>query len=248
MKKLLFIPALLISLLVSVPLLSVERAAVIDMRTAVLATQIANDAFKALEEESEYAGNVEKAKLLQSERQSLAEKLQKDAETLSQEEIADMQRDIQEKSKDLEFIMGKIQAEQNETAEKVFRDLNPSLQKILSELIAAKEIKLLLGRENVLFADTSLDLPDDVNNFERIICEPIVISVAKKLKIIKRGWKNLIFNPLILFKKKHQNIYLHFDMHHGYNNLEKAINLLYESDKLDFLHAIFMYCIPIIGS
>ena len=78
MKKLLFIPALLISLLVSVPLLSVERAAVIDMRTAVLATQIANDAFKALEEESEYAGNVEKAKLLQSERQSLAEKLQKD--------------------------------------------------------------------------------------------------------------------------------------------------------------------------
>ena len=134
------------------------------MRTAVLATQIANDAFKALEEESEYAGNVEKAKLLQSERQSLAEKLQKDAETLSQEEIADMQRDIQEKSKDLEFIMGKIQAEQNETAEKVFRDLNPSLQKILSELIAAKEIKLLLGRENVLFADTSLDLTDDVTS------------------------------------------------------------------------------------
>ena len=134
------------------------------MRTAVLATQIANDAFKALEEESEYAGNVERAKLLQSERQSLAEKLQKDAETLSQEEIADMQRDIQEKSKDLEFIMGKIQAEQNETAEKVFRDLNPSLQKILSELIAAKEIKLLLGRENVLFADTSLDLTDDVTS------------------------------------------------------------------------------------
>ena len=84
--------------------------------------------------------------------------------TLSQEEIADMQRDIQEKSKDLEFIMGKIQAEQNETAEKVFRDLNPSLQKILSELIAAKEIKLLLGRENVLFADTSLDLTDDVTS------------------------------------------------------------------------------------
>ena len=164
MKKLLFIPALLISLLVSVPLLSVEGTAVIDMRTAVLNTQYANNAVKALDEESEYAGNVEKAKLLQSERQSLAEKLQKDAETLSQQEIADMQKDIQEKSKDLEFIMGKIQAEQNETAEKVFRDLNPSLQKILSELIAAKEVKLLLGRENVLFADTALDLTDDVTS------------------------------------------------------------------------------------
>ena len=134
------------------------------MRTAVLATQIANNAFKALEEESEYAGNVEQVKLLQSERQSLAEKLQKDAETLSQQEIADMQKDIQEKSKDLEFIMGKIQTKQNETAEKVFRDLNPSLQKILSELIAAKEVKLLLGKENVLFADTALDLTDDVTS------------------------------------------------------------------------------------
>ena len=39
-----------------------------------------------------------------------------------------------------------------------------SLQKILSELIAAKEVKLLLGRENVLFADTALDLTDDVTS------------------------------------------------------------------------------------
>jgi Skp family chaperone for outer membrane proteins len=75
-----------------------------------------------------------------------------------------MQRDIQAKTKDLEFIVGKIQAKQNETADKVFRDLNPSLQKILSELIAAKEIKILLGRDNVLFADTALDLTDDVTS------------------------------------------------------------------------------------
>ena len=101
---------------------------------------------------------------MQSERQAIAEKLQKDAETLSQEEIADMQRDIQEKGKDIEFIVGKVQAKQSETADKVFRDLNPSLQKILSELIAAKEVKLLLGRENVLFADTALDLTDDVTS------------------------------------------------------------------------------------
>ena len=81
-----------------------------------------------------------------------------------EEEIADMQRDIQEKGKDIEFIVGKVQAKQSETADKVFRDLNPSLQKILSELIAAKEVKLLLGRENILFADTALDLTDDVTS------------------------------------------------------------------------------------
>ena len=164
MKKLLFVPLLIASLHAAIPALASDGIAVIDMRNAVLATQVAQDAFKALEEETEYAANIERATLLQSERQAIAEKLQKDAETLSQEEIADMQRDIQEKGKDIEFIVGKVQAKQSETADKVFRDLNPSLQKILSELIAAKEVKLLLGRENVLFADTALDLTDDVTS------------------------------------------------------------------------------------
>ena len=164
MKHLLFIPLLVASLLAAIPALAMEGVAVIAMRNAVLATQVAQDAFKALEEEADYAANIERATVLQTERQSLAETLQKDAETLSQEEIADMQRDIQEKGKDIEFIVGKIQAKQSETADKIFRDLNPSLQKILSELIAAKEVKMLLGRENVLFADTSLDLTDDVTS------------------------------------------------------------------------------------
>jgi len=164
MKKLLLVSTFLVSCLASMPSFAIEGVAVIDMRTAVLATQVSQATFKALEEESEYAGNVEQAQLLQSDRQAIAEKLQKDGETLSQEEIAQMQRDIQAKGKDLEFIVGKIQAKQNETADKVFRDLNPALQKILSELIAAKEVKVLLGRDNVLFADTALDLTDDVTS------------------------------------------------------------------------------------
>ena len=164
MKKLLFVPLLVATLLAAFPAFAAEGIAVIDIRSAVLQTQVAQDAFKALEEETEYAANIERATLLQTERQALAEKLQKDAETLSQEEIADMQRDIQEKGKDIEFIVGKVQAKQSETAEKVNRDLNPSLQKILSELIKAKEVKLLLSRESVLFADTALDLTDDVTS------------------------------------------------------------------------------------
>ncbi|MDA9131441.1 OmpH family outer membrane protein [Gammaproteobacteria bacterium] len=164
MKKLLLVPALFISLLASNSAFAVEGMAVIDMRSAVLQTQVSQATFKALEEESEYAGNVEQAQLLQADRQAIAEKLQKDGETLSQEEVAKMQRDIQAKTKDLEFIVGKIQAKQEETADQLFRELNPSLQKILSELIAAKEVKVLLGRDQILFADTALDLTDDVTS------------------------------------------------------------------------------------
>ena len=127
----------LTALMLSFPIFSADGVAVIDMRTAVLSTQAAQDAFKALEEDADYAANLEEARSIQAERQSLAENLQKDAETLSQAEIAEIQRDIQEKGKDLEFLAGKIQAAQEETAQRVFAENGPAMQKIIGELIAA---------------------------------------------------------------------------------------------------------------
>ena len=106
-------------LFAAVPMMAMDGVAVIDMRTAVLSTQAAADAFKALEEDADYSSNLEEAQSLQAERQAIAEKLQKELETLSQEEIAQMQKEIQDKGKDLEFLAGKIQQAQEETAQEV---------------------------------------------------------------------------------------------------------------------------------
>jgi len=162
MKKLLLVPALLVSFLASTSVYAVDGIAVLDMRSAMVGTLLYQDAVKSLTEESEFAGDLEDANLLQSEMQSISETLQKDGETLSQEEISQMQRDIQTKNKELEFLGGKLQAKQQETADKVFRQLGPSMQKIIQELIAAKEIKVLLARDQVLMADPTLDLTDFV--------------------------------------------------------------------------------------
>ena len=67
-------------------MIAMDGVAVIDMRTAVLSTQAAADAFKALEEDPDYSSNLEEAKSIQADRQAMAEKLQKDFETLSQEQ------------------------------------------------------------------------------------------------------------------------------------------------------------------
>jgi outer membrane protein len=102
---------------------------------------------------------------LQAERQAIAEKLQKDLETLSQVEIAEMQKDIQDKGKDLEFLAGKIQQAQEETAQTVFAENGASMQKIIGELIQAKQIKILLQKnESILFSDPAMDLTDDVTS------------------------------------------------------------------------------------
>lgn len=73
---------------------------------------------------------------------------------------------------------------------------------------------------------------DDI--YESFICNPIKLSGAKKIKIFKRGWKNLIKDPTIIFRPEKETIALHFDMHHGYRNLDKAIQLLDNKDKKDF--------------
>jgi hypothetical protein len=82
------------------------------------------------------------------------------------------------------------------------------------------------------------EIDNKFDGYESIICNPIKVSGAKKIKIIKRGWRNIIKEPSILFKNRKETIALHFDMHHGYKNLEKAANLLDKKDKIDFLSYI----------
>jgi len=71
-------------------------------------------------------------------------------------------------------------------------------------------------------------------NSNSILCDPINIAGAKKIKLIKRGWRNIISNPNLLFGKDKETIKVHFDMHHGYGNLNKAISLLDEKDRREF--------------
>lgn len=156
---------LLAVVLISIPAFATDGLAVIDMRNAVLATQSSQDAFKALQEDADYVANLEEAQSLQADRQAIAEKLQKNLETLSQTEIAQMQKDIQDKGKDLEFLAGKLRQAEEETAQQVFTANGAAMQKIIGELIQAKQIKILLQKnETILFSDPALDLTDDVTS------------------------------------------------------------------------------------
>jgi len=69
-------------------------------------------------------------------------------------------------------------------------------------------------------------IPDEWNNYDAFVCEPIQVSPARRIKLIKRGWKNWIKDPTILFDKNKHNIKLQFDMFHGHGNLDKAIEVM----------------------
>ena len=81
-------------------------------------------------------------------------------------------------------------------------------------------------------------VPDEWEGFDSVICEPIYINKVKKMKMIKRGFKSIIKKPLIFFDEKKQTLAFHFDMHHGYGNLKKAIDLIDIKDRAEFLNYV----------
>ena len=69
-------------------------------------------------------------------------------------------------------------------------------------------------------------IPEEWENYDSVLVDPIYINKTKFSKIIKHGKRVVLNNPLLFFNKKNITIKVHFDMYHGYGNLDKAIDLL----------------------
>jgi hypothetical protein len=78
------------------------------------------------------------------------------------------------------------------------------------------------------------EVPKEWNNKNAIICDPIDVNNLKTMKLLKRGFRSILKDPRILFDKKKRTVNLHFDMHHGYGNLDKAIEVMNLEDRKEF--------------
>ena len=97
--------------------------------------------------------------------------------------------------------------------------------------------KINLNNNN--FKNHLLDeAPDEWSQYDSIICNPVNVNKVKKIKMLKRGFRTIIKKPEIFFNEKKQSLRFHFDMHHGYGNLDKAINLIDEKDKKEFFEYV----------
>ena len=77
-------------------------------------------------------------------------------------------------------------------------------------------------------------IPKEWKSHDSVLVEPILTNKTKLSKIIKHGKKILLKNPLLFFDKKKITIKVHFDMYHGYGNLDKAIDQMIERDRENF--------------
>ena len=77
-------------------------------------------------------------------------------------------------------------------------------------------------------------IPESLNEYETILGKPIFINQFKSMKFIKKGFKLFLKNPTLVFNKNKRSINFHFNLMHGENNLNKAIELLDNDNKNDF--------------
>ena len=78
------------------------------------------------------------------------------------------------------------------------------------------------------------NIPQSYEKFDVILGEESFVNRFKPMKFIKRGFKLLLKNPLVLFDKNKRNIKFHFNLWHGSDYLKKAIELLDNNNRSDF--------------
>ncbi len=76
-------------------------------------------------------------------------------------------------------------------------------------------------------------IPEEYEKYDSILAEPTFVNRWKTMKFIKMGLKLFIKNPLLIDKKR-RNIKFHFDLMHGENTLDDAIDLLDKKNKEGF--------------
>ena len=77
-------------------------------------------------------------------------------------------------------------------------------------------------------------IPEKFENYESILGEPMFVNQWRAMKFLKKGLKIFLKKPFLILNKKKRNLNFHFDLMHGENNLDKAINLLDEKNQDDF--------------
>ena len=72
------------------------------------------------------------------------------------------------------------------------------------------------------------------NDYDVVLGNEYYVNNTKLSKIFKHGKKQILKNPFVFFFKKKMTVKVHFDMYHGFGNLDKAIDLLDKENREDF--------------
>ena len=140
------------------------KIAVLDIQSAILNTDVAQERLKALRNEPDFKDNRKDLESLKKEHDKMVEKLKKDLAVLSAEQKQAKSQRISEKRADIEHVARKLQAAEQQLVQEVVQELAPKMQEVVGELIKNEQIGLLLDRKATLHVDNAFNITAKVTD------------------------------------------------------------------------------------
>ena len=132
------------------------KIAVLDTQRALVeseeATALLAQAEKELQEEQQEVTG------LRDEIEALQQRLQTDGEVMSAAEQRKVQKDIEDKQIDFQFLVNKLQKEVQDRQQDIFQQMVPKIDKVLKDLIELEGYDLIMERANLRYVNSKHDI------------------------------------------------------------------------------------------
>lgn len=139
-----------------------EGLAVLSPELAIQNTDFFREKALVLQQDEEFKALVEEHNSKLENLRELQQAAERDAVTMTEAQMADMQTKFTEHSQDLKVIQSRLEKRQQALLRGALEVLNPHLRAAILDVIKARGIKILINRQSVLHADELIDITDDV--------------------------------------------------------------------------------------
>lgn len=131
---------------------------VFNVQNAILSTDSAQKTMEGLRNDSEFAAMQARAESLKSDLEELRKEGETKGMTWSADQVAEHRKKMESVGGDLQYTAKKMQSEQQAVMERLMREMQPKVEKALSEVIAAEEADLVLDSQSAYFASPKADI------------------------------------------------------------------------------------------
>lgn len=144
-------------------LLFAAGTAAAELKIAVLDTQralVESEEAQALlaQAQQELQAEQDQLQALNDEIVALTEQLQKDAEVMSPAEQRRMQKEIEDKQIDLQFLGNKLQKEVNDRRQELLQQMVPKIDVVLKDLIELEGYDMIMERGSLRYVNSKHDI------------------------------------------------------------------------------------------
>lgn len=152
----------LAALLLLAPFALAGKVVVLNIEGAVLQTEAAKKAEKALKSREDFAALIAKAESLNAEIESLKKDKKTKSETWPADKIKETDKKLNSLSASLQEVVKNIQGEQKKLFIALMQEMQPKLKAIIDEIVTAEKIDLIVSNQAALWVAPSSDITNKV--------------------------------------------------------------------------------------